>query len=111
MEIDSTPAGRAGRREANLRLLNERIADAGERLGSDAADAVEILCECARDRCDDVIEIAHDQFERLREEVDCFAVVDGHVLHDVEHVIERHGSWLVVRKHGKAAEEAARRLS
>ena len=112
VEPDTTSApGRAGRREANLRRLNERIVDAGEQLAGGDSQVVDILCECARDRCDDVIRMHVDQFEALRDDVDRFAVIEGHVLQNVEDVEEGHDGWVVVRKRGEAAREAARHLS
>jgi hypothetical protein len=103
-------ARRAGRREANLRLLNERIADAQARMGEDG-DGLDMLCECALDECDERIHMDVDQFTRLRERDDRFAVNMGHVIVDVEHVVERHEGWLVVEKVGPAADAAAEELS
>jgi hypothetical protein len=102
---------RAGRREANLRLLNERIAEVHDRIDPSDDLLLTIACECASSRCDDMIELEAATFDALRGELVRFAVVDGHVLHDVERVVEQHSGWMVVEKIGDAAREAAERLS
>lgn len=102
---------RAGRREANLRLLNERIVDAHDRIDPGRDQPLEIVCECARERCDARITLRSDMFDMLRGELVRFAVVDGHVLHDVEQVVEQHEGWMVVEKLGAAARGAVDRLA
>lgn len=92
-------------------MLNERIHDAHERLDPDGDFQLTVVCECALEQCDETIRMPPTQFEQLRMDVDQFAVIDGHVLHEVEDIVERHHGWMVVRKRGDAAREAARRLS
>lgn len=101
---------RAGRREANLRLLNERIARAHDSVDPSAEFELMITCECARTDCNEMIAIARDHFSTLNERVDRFAVVRGHVVADVERVVEDHGDWQVVEKFGAAADAAASAL-
>lgn len=102
---------RAGRREANLRTLNERIAAANERLSASSGDDVlSLVCECSMPQCEESIEVTAADFEQMREETTRFLVVDGHVLHEVENVVDRGEGWIMVEKHGVAAEEARRVL-
>lgn len=103
---------RAGRREANLRLLNERIVDATARLAGDAGPGrLRIACECANDDCRSTIDVDADTFAELRESRTRFAVVEGHVLADVERVVGHDDGWAVVEKVGSAARAAIDRLS
>lgn len=111
--VDEEARRRAGRREANLRLLNERIADANLRIAGDEEPPtmLRIACECANDECDESLDVHAQAFARLRDSSIRFAVVEGHVLTDVEHVIERFDRGVVVEKVGTAARAAADRLS
>jgi hypothetical protein len=101
---------RAGRREANLRILNERIADANAQLtGASPTDALRLVCECALGSCESTIDVSVESFDGVRSDPQRFIVCDGHVIHDVEHVVERGDGWIVVEKQGAAA-RAARRV-
>lgn len=104
---------RAGRREANLRLLNERIVDAMKLLSdrSDAPDRLRLACECANEHCDATIDVPAETFLELRGSTVRFAVAEGHVVTDVERIVSRHGDWVVVEKVGSAAKAATDRLS
>jgi hypothetical protein len=103
-------ARRAGRREANLRALNARIAESQEEIAVMLESPLTVLCECADPECNDSIELSQATFARLRDDPRRFVVVDGHVLHDVEDVVERGDGWLIVEKRGEAAREARRIL-
>ncbi len=101
-------AKRAGRREANLRALNERISQA--QIAVALGSQLTILCECAVPDCNESIEISQEDFANLRDQSDRFIVVEGHILHDVEHVVERGDGWMIVEKRGASAREARRIL-
>lgn len=107
-----TPADarRAGRREANLRELNSRIAESQEQIADTLKSPLTVLCECASSDCNESIEMSPDAFAELRDQPTKFVVVEGHVLHDVEQVVERGDGWIVVEKRGVAAREARRIL-
>lgn len=103
---------RAGRREANLRLLNERIATANERFqqADGDPDVLRLMCECAHQDCTSTFDIPADLFETVRTHAPArFIVVEGHEVGDVEDVVERGSGWVLVQKHGDAA-RAARRV-
>lgn len=108
MAID---AERAGRREANLRQVNERVVAAASGLGTDAAHWVHVLCECARDACNDTFRVPRTVFENARDTTTDFIVRDGHVLHAVERQLVQGDGWVMVRKHGEAARAATEQLS
>ena len=101
---------RAGRREANLRVLNERIAESQAQIAVALQAPLTILCECANPECNESIEVTQDMFAVLRDETTRFIVVEGHVLHDIEDVVERGDGWIIVEKRGAAAQEARRIL-
>ena len=103
-------ARRAGRREANLRTLNERIVAGQEQMALQLDTPITMLCECADETCNDTLQLSVEQFEALRDYDTRFMVVDGHVLHEVEDVIERGDDWTLVEKRGAAAREARRIL-
>ena len=107
---ESGDAKRAGRREANLRSLNERIAESQAQIAVALRTPLTILCECANPDCNESIELSQETFAGLRDQPTRFIVVEGHILHDVEHVIERGDGWMIVEKRGAAAREARRIL-
>ncbi len=110
-EQDETEAARrAGRREANLRMLNERIAESQQHEAVLLESPLTVLCECARDDCEDSIVLGQDVFDEIRSHHGRFIVREGHVLHDIEDVVERGDGWVAVEKRGEAAREAKRVL-
>lgn len=106
----ASAATRAGRREANLRALNERIADAQKQMAVALETPLTVLCECADATCEESIEITQEHFDVLRDDTIRFIVIDGHVLHEVEQVVQRGNGWMIVEKRGAAAREARRIL-
>lgn len=111
--LDDEDRRRAGRREANLRLLNERIVEALERFrgAGDAPERLYLACECANGACDVTIEVPAETFFELRDSTVRFAVAEGHVVTDVERIVARVDGWVVVEKVGSAAKAATDRLS
>jgi hypothetical protein len=76
---ERTSKDRFARNEAIFREVNERVADVGD----SEAGMTNFLCECGN----------------LRGNPATFAVVPGHVLEDVETVIEETNRFHVVKKH------------
>ena len=107
--MDEFTARRAGRREANLRELNQRIADAQGQAGT--PPELHLVCECARDQCEDGLVVPVGVFERVRDATTRFVVIPGHVLHDVEQQVEDGGGYVIVEKVGSAARAAHEELS
>lgn len=103
-------AKRAGRREANLRELNSRIVESQEQIALALNSPLTVLCECAEEDCNESIELAQEAFAALQDHSTRFFVVDGHVLPEVEQVVERGDGWIIVEKRGAAAREARRIL-
>lgn len=111
MSVHDHIARRAGRREANLRRLNERIADAQSEAGLVDAEILMLVCECALEDCDSHLMVPASAFDGYRDSTSVFAVVPGHVLHDVEEVIADGEGWMFVEKVGEAAAAANEELS
>jgi hypothetical protein len=87
---------RIARNEATFRRINEDI----ER-GRDADDdttLVGFVCECGSADCGRLIELTPAEYEQIRADPCLFAIVPGHEIVDVEHVVEHYDRYAVVRK-------------
>lgn len=108
--LDDLSARRAGRREANLRLVNERIAESYERLANKPDDVVTILCECSKNDCESTIGIRFGDYEEIRDSAKQFVVLGGHADDDIEDIVRQNAGWDIVEKRGEAARAAERVL-
>ena len=89
---------RAARNESLFRALNERLEDVRE--GTKHDEATEYFCECAERSCASVVPLSPDEYEHVRAESDRFLVLPGHLIPDVERVLEEHETYCVVEKLG-----------
>ena len=96
---------RIGRNEALFREVNERIAEMSERF--DVFDHLEIVCECAKLECSELIELSPSVYERARQDEATFIVVEGHTDPSIERVVFRGGPYVFVQKVGDAGAVAA----
>lgn len=87
---------RVARNEAASREINEGIEDAHEGQPSDRY--IRIVCECGRDDCDRLVAITKTEYEQIRSDPIQFAVVQDHVIGDVERVVFETDRYLVVAK-------------
>ncbi len=87
---------RIGRNEATFRRINEDI-ERGRDAGDDAT-LVGFICECGMTDCARLIELTPAEYEQIRSDPCCFAIVNGHEIPAVESVLERHDRYAVVRK-------------
>jgi hypothetical protein len=97
-------AERIAHNEVVFRGLNENIST-----GLDHADGrttVGFVCECGYADCHRIVELTAAEYEAIRADPTCFAVLSDHVIPDVEHVIADHGTWSVIRKDGVGREIA-----
>ena len=99
-DIDELWERRAGRREANLRALNDRIVQALEGTDGD----MHIVCECALRDCTEELDVPVEVFDEVREHEQRFLIVPGHLFREVEREVGRGETWAVVEKYGAAAE-------
>ena len=101
------------------RLTEERVArndalfrDANERIGAFAAEhglrdgVVPFICECADRRCQEIVRLQLDEYERVRSNPRWFVNVPGHQVaaHGAAIVVEHHHDYVVVEKVGHAGE-------
>lgn len=106
---DPVPAARAARltqNEAFFREVNEQVAALNE-LG-EALDRFGVVCECGHQTCGDVIHVESSVYEAVRAQSDRFIVASGHVLPEIETVVEQHEKFVVVAKREGIPEEIAK---
>jgi hypothetical protein len=100
---------RLGMNEALLRSVNERIDDVG---GAFALhdEPLDFLCECADLTCAEHVRLCPTEYRRVRNDPTWFVVVEGHQQPEVERVVGRVGSYLIVEKTDPEAAAVARAL-
>ena len=98
-----------GENEALYRTVNERIEDLNQVFGT-LTNTMTVVCECGDGACAQQIEIAVEDYERIRAEPTYFIIVPGHEIPDVEDVVEERATFHVVRKHAGDAADLAREL-
>jgi hypothetical protein len=96
---DRASKDRFARNEAIFREVNERVADVTD----SEARMTNFLCECGNLDCIEEISLTDKEYVKLRSNPATFAVVPGHVLEDVETVIEETDRFQVVEKHPREA--------
>jgi len=94
---------RAAAAEINGRRVNEAIEPQG-RLDRSAV----FVCECGHLGCSETVEIPVAEYEEVRVDFDRFFVVPGHEIDEVDRVVERRPSYLIVVKRAAEAREMAR---
>jgi hypothetical protein len=87
---------RVARNETLFREVNERIKQVNAALAT--VEATDFLCECGDESCTQPISLTLAEYEAVRAEGTQFAVVTGHVVPDVEHVIASNERYSVVAK-------------
>lgn len=101
---------RIGENEALYRAINERIGDLNETFGL-VTESMTVICECADLECAAQIELPIPEYERARADPTHFVIRPGHEVPDVEHVLERHDDWFLIRKDAGGPAEVARELA
>jgi len=98
---------RVAHNESLFREVNERI-EAGHG-SADRSDPAAFRCECGSLRCNMLVELTLSEYERVRATSTHFFVVPGHEIPEVERVIERAATFVVVEKVGESAHVARER--
>lgn len=101
---------RLGANEALFREVNERVAEvAGDFIATEPDESrFDFSCECGVRDCAEQIALSLSEYEAVRADATRFVVVPGHDLPEIERVVERHPTHLVVEKRDPDAEEIAR---
>jgi hypothetical protein len=103
--VATARAARMTQNEALYRDVNEQI-NALNSLGAQL-DSFGVVCECGLGTCADVINVQRSLYETVRAQSDRFIVASGHVLPEIEKVVEQHRGFAVVDKHDGIPEEIA----
>jgi len=101
---------RLAQNEALFREVNERVAEVATHFieVETKGEAVEFVCECGRKDCAEPITMTVGEYQAIRAESTRFGVVPAHALPEVETVVERHPTYVVVEKRDPDAREVAR---
>jgi hypothetical protein len=89
---------RIGQNEGVFRAVNEEIESLNRGLAAISDRKLHIVCECGHLSCAEPLSVGIDEYERIRAKSALFFVVPGHDLPSVERIVERHGTYDVVRK-------------
>ena len=102
--MDGAENERRARNETLFREVNERIEDlsAHSAGASEQDESFQVVCECSRADCAELIEVTRAQYEAVRSDPRRFLVVPGHEHTDTARVVERHGAFFVIEKLGEA---------
>ena len=76
--------------------MNERIKQVNVALAT--PEATDFLCECGDESCTQPISLTMSEYEAVRADATHFAIVPGHVLPDIEQVVEQNDRYAVVAK-------------
>ena len=90
-------AKRIGENEALYRSINEKIEGLNETFGL-VAESMAVVCECGDVTCTQQIELDIPTYERVRADPTQFVLVPGHEIPDVEHIVEEHETYNIIRK-------------
>jgi hypothetical protein len=93
--MDAQGRQRVAMNEATFRRINE-----GMETGQDPSGLLTFVCECGRLGCNKLIQMTRAEYEALRGDPRRFAVLEGHEMPEVEHVVERTDRYIVVEKAG-----------
>lgn len=92
---DQRRKDRIAQNEALFRAVNERIED----VPSPQSRFTDFLCECGNGDCTESLSLTKDEYEYVRSSPTLFVVAPGHVIEDVETVVEETERFAVVQKH------------
>ena len=95
--------------EALFRDVNENIEKAAVENRYQGGDLPEFVCECSDPGCGALIQLSLTQYEDVRRYPQRFLVRPGHAVEEIENIIERYDSFVVVEKVGVGRETAIER--
>jgi hypothetical protein len=81
-----------------FRRANDDLAAAARQLEEN--EGTPFLCECARERCTQVVLLTLDEYEDVRSDRDRFLLAPGHPLAEDERVLEESDSYWIAEKNG-----------
>jgi len=96
----------AARNEADSRYANENLEKAQQYLRS--SEDLQIICECGRPGCGELLSITKSEYEELRSDPTHFAISIGHLLPSVDRVVRQTDRFAVVEKRPGTPEDVAK---
>lgn len=103
--MQNAQKARLARNEDLFRQVNERIDDLAANHGDDA-QVHEFFCECSDVSCLERVRLSLSEYAHVRDDPARFVVVKGHVLEEIEHVVEAAKDHVLIEKHGFAGDVA-----
>jgi hypothetical protein len=103
-EVSREKATRMAQNQVLFREVNERIHEVAADYG--ITERFSIFCECASSACQEEIELTETEYEHLRRTPTHFAVLRGHDVPAVEHVVEENDRFVTVEKIDEGAAAA-----
>ena len=102
-----TSAERVAKNDATFRDANERISATA--LAAEMDAPIPFLCECADERCTEIVRLPLTEYERVRRDSTWFINAPGHDGSGGPHVrvVSQRDGYAIVEKVGRAAEVAA----
>ena len=100
MEIDGRRDGRRVQNELLFRAVNEKLRALNVEFEGFANEMAVFVCECTRIECMAQMELGVEAFDAVCAQPLRFVVVPGHEVAEIEHVVDRNGTYVVVEKVG-----------
>ena len=97
---------RLAQNEAFFRNVNDNIRNVANEFAS-RDDSYEFVCECADASCTMRMTLTLAEYETVRASPVRFVLAPGHVVPEIETVVEQEQHHVVVEKHGAAGRVAA----
>jgi hypothetical protein len=98
VEIDGRRDGKRVQNELLFRAVNEKLRALNVEFEGFANEMAVFVCECNRIECMTQIELGVEAFDAVCAEPLRFVVVPGHEVPEVEQVVGRNGTYVVVEK-------------
>ena len=99
--MDDATKERLARNEDFFRQINEDIETVAARQGTDD-HRYEFFCECSDAGCTERVSVTLEEYHQARAKPTRFIVVKGHVIREIEHVVETVRDHVVIEKDGHA---------
>jgi hypothetical protein len=96
---------RAARNQSMFRAVNEKLRELNETFAV-LTDTLAVACECYDTSCLETIDIRSEDYLKVRAEPRRFVVRPGHLLPELEHVVQESDQYVVVEKTDAAGDVA-----
>ena len=94
--MDADRIRQVGVNEALFRAVNEQIESLNQQLRGPGG--MQVVCECGNAQCVERLTISLEDYERVRKDPRRFVVVPGHVIEELETVLEEHDEFHIIEK-------------